>query len=108
MPDDSRETMADDDGVRWLVLSLIWTRGSESLVWYNPGAAGYVIDINLAGRFTEAEARSYEVGGQAIAVPELAMLAERTITTIQASMSTIDRLTKAGARPKGRGSKASA
>jgi hypothetical protein len=81
---------ADGD---WLVLSLKWSRSSDHLVWYGPAACGYALNLEVAGRFTEAEALSHESGDNEIAVPLPAALAyARRTVLVPAEEGIVDAL----------------
>lgn len=67
--------MSDTNEPRdWLVFAARYSRGREGdagAVWWRPEAAGYTRDLSEAGRFTEADARTYadRTDGEHVAVP---------------------------------------
>lgn len=53
----------------WLVLSLKQSQGSDWLVWYKTGDAGYTTNLLLAGRYTREEAVGKQMQDVTAAVP---------------------------------------
>jgi hypothetical protein len=71
--------------VKYLILSLKWSRGSDNFVWYRTNAAGYTIIIEQAGRYTADEAAKYSDGVTTLAVREDDALADAVRVVINYS-----------------------
>lgn len=70
----------------YFIISLKWSVGENHIVFWRPEAAGYTIDIDQAGRYTQEQLdrdpRYYDDGKNTLAVPcaEIEPLACRVVS----------------------------
>jgi len=59
------------EGKEYLIMSKKWTKGDGIVAWWRPNGAGYTNDLQQAGRYDEAEAKSISETshGDNVAVP---------------------------------------